>query len=99
MTNKIKEFLDLYNELEFGGCCVLISDNTTARWNCNGDEVYWKEDGDMYSAEIMEGEYYQDGYFICNADTGCGQWVTNFFLLENRDENLSEDEEGDFDDE
>ncbi len=99
MMNKIKEFLDLYNELEFGGSCVLINDSSDVRWNCSEDEVYWREDGDMCSAEISEGVYYQDGYFICNADTGCGQWVTYFFLLENKDENLSEDEEEDFDDE
>ena len=102
MTNKIKEFLDLYNELEFGGCCVLINNSTDVKWNCDKYSVFWiNSEGVFYSGELVEGIQYQDGYAICNLDNNCGQWVTYFFLLENKDENLDEDVmyEEDFDDE
>lgn len=95
----IAEFLKLYNQLEFGGCIVLISDHTDVKWNVDHDTVYWKEDGSFYSGWMPEGIQYEGDYAICNVDTQCGQWTTCFFLMENRDENLSEDEEEeDFDD-
>lgn len=89
----IKEFLKLYSQLEFGGCGVMVADHTNDRWDTDGDCFFWKDNDGFYSEDIMEGPYYDGGYVIFNGETGCGTTITRFFLAENKDENLSEDEE------
>lgn len=88
----IKEFLKLYHQVDFGGCIVLISDHTDVKWNVDHNTVYWKEDGSFYSGWMPEGIQYEGDYAICNVDNQCGQWTTCFFLMENKDEDLSEDD-------
>lgn len=97
----IAEFLKLYNQLEFGGCAIMLSDHSNDRWDTDGRGFWWKgKDSDaFYSDEIIEGPYYDGDYVIYNSDNGDGTTLTRFFLVENRDENLSEDEdEEDLDD-
>lgn len=56
------------------------------------DVVYWNTDdnkddlenwdGDTYSAEIIGAPTEYDGYYVVNANTGCGETVTYLFNLE-----------------
>ena len=93
----IKEFLKLYNQLEFGGCGVMISDHTNDCWDADGDCFWWEDSEGFYSEDVLEGLYYDGEYVIFNGETGCGTTITRFFLAANRTENLSGYEE-DFDD-
>ena len=52
-------------------------------WSRYGDEIYWVDENySVYSSCITEGNTMQQDMFICNADTGCGYWMTHVFRID-----------------
>mgnify|MGYP003648987778 FL=1 len=48
-------------------------------WTKYDETIYWQDDGDVYSAERVEGSTVQEDMFIFNGDSCMGTWVTYIF--------------------
>ncbi len=99
----IKEFLEVYNNTDFGNASrlLLLEDHTACKWDIRDERhiVFVDRAGDFYDLHLPEGSREAGEYMVANIDTMFGQWVTGFFLVENRVVGLDEEEEEeDFDD-